>query len=138
MRLNAFVTCAGLLLIAGTSQAQIPGGTYMETCTNARVHNEELHARCRTMSGAMVDTSLHLPCHGSIDNIDGRLMCRGAPVTGVPGGSYLQSCSDARVENRVLYAHCRRRNQSMNWTSLPLPCPSHRIDNLDGILTCVR
>ena len=126
-----------LLVTASTSWAALPSGSYLQSCSNAVVGTDNvLKAKCRTMSGALVDTSLHLPCAGSIDNINGKLTCSGAPAAGVPQGSYLQSCGDARVTNNVLTAKCRRANQTVADASLNLPC-SGKIDNLNGRLVCV-
>jgi len=136
IRISPFLAVAAMLG-AGLAHAQLPGGSYAQSCSNAQVSGNVLHARCRTMQGAVVDTQLNLPCNGSIDNINGRLTCTGAPAAGVPGGSYLQSCGNARVQNNVLYADCRRANQTLAQAVLPLPCSTGRIDNLNGVLTCV-
>jgi len=131
------IVALAAVLGAGAAHAQAPGGSYSQSCSNISVSGNVLHAKCRTMQGALVDTQLNLPCNGSIDNINGRLTCTGAPAAGVPPGSYLQSCGDARVQGGVLYANCRRANQTVAQASLPLPCSSGKIDNLNGVLTCV-
>jgi hypothetical protein len=133
----SWILAAIVMLGAASAHAQAPAGSYAQTCSNVQVSGNVLHARCRTMAGAMVDTQLTLPCNGSIDNIDGRLRCSGGPAPGVPPGSYLASCAEARVQNGVLFANCRRANQTIAAASLPLPCSSGRIDNLNGVLTCV-
>jgi hypothetical protein len=129
------VVAVAAVLGASFAHAQAPAGSYAQSCSNVAVTGNVLHAKCRTMAGAMVDTQLNLPCNGSIDNINGRLTCTGAPQAGVPPGSYLQSCGDARVQNNVLLANCRRRDQSVNQASLQLPC-NKAIDNNNGVLTC--
>ena len=78
----------------GLAQAQVPAGSYAQSCSNIGVAGNVLRARCRTMAGSMVDTQLTLPCNGSIDNINGALRCTAAPQGNVPAGSYLQSCGD--------------------------------------------
>src|SRR5258706_9835630 len=136
MKVLSSVALAGLLLAASASQAQVPGGSYSQSCSGAQVAGNVLKAKCRTMSGSMVDTSLNLPCQGSIDNINGKLTCSGAPAANAPQGSYLQSCAEARVQDNTLHAKCRRANQTVADASLKLPCTG-KIDNLNGVLTCV-
>src|SRR5260221_303892 len=136
MKVLSSVALAGLLLAASASQAQVPGGSYAQSCSGAQVAGNVLKAKCRTMSGSMVDTSLNLPCQGSIDNINGKLTCSGAPAANAPQGSYLQSCAEARVQDNTLHAKCRRANQTVADASLKLPCTG-KIDNLNGVLTCV-
>jgi CVNH domain/Divergent InlB B-repeat domain len=135
MKLHSFLACAGLLLAATWAEAQVPAGSYSQSCTGAQVAGNVLKAKCTSMSGSAVDTSLNLPCNGSIDNINGKLTCTGAPAAGVPAGSYLGSCGDAQVKDGALFANCRRRNQTVNQASLKLPC-SGPIDNDDGVLKC--
>ncbi|HEY2629896.1 MAG TPA: CVNH domain-containing protein [Usitatibacter sp.] len=129
----------GNLTCAGAPMAAVPHGSYSQSCTGAQMvpSTSVLKAQCRTMSGAMVETSLTLPCNGTIDNINGKLTCTGAPMTAVPPGSYLQSCGNARVAGGVLQANCRRADQVTVAATLKLPCTSGRIDNLNGVLTCV-
>jgi hypothetical protein len=134
MRISRIVAVAAILG-AGAAHAQTPSGSYAQSCSNIQVSGNVLHAKCRTMAGGLVDTQLSLPCSGSIDNINGNLTCTGAPAAGVPPGSYLQSCGDARVQNSVLYANCRRANQTVAQASLALPC-NGKIDNLNGVLSC--
>src|SRR5258705_1485224 len=136
MKVFSSVALAGLLLAASASQAQVPGGSYAQSCSGAQVAGNVLKAKCRTMSGSMVDTSLNLPCQGSIDNINGKLTCSGAPAANAPQGSYLQSCAEARVQDNTLHAKCRRANQTVADASLKLPCTG-KIDNLNGALRCV-
>ncbi len=133
----SLILAALSMLGTGLTYAQAPAGSYAQSCSGIQVAGNVLRAKCRTMLGAMVDTQLNLPCAGSIDNINGKLICTGAPAAGVPAGSYLQSCGDARVQNNVLYANCRRANQTVAQATLPLPCSSGKIDNLNGVLTCV-
>jgi uncharacterized repeat protein (TIGR02543 family) len=137
MKVLALLVGAAALLAATSGQAQVPAGSYAQSCSNAQVAGNVLRARCRTMSGAVVDTTLNLPCAGSIDNINGKLTCTGAPAAGVPPGSYLQSCGNARVQDGTLNADCRRANQTVAQASLRLPCTGGKIDNLNGVLTCV-
>ena len=60
-----------------------PQGPYKETCKNILVLNGVLHATCvavRTIGGRtgkvwVAVTPLKLPCHGKVENQDGKLVC---------------------------------------------------------------
>lgn len=54
-----------------------PDGTYLQSCRNVRVRYNTLWARCKTMNGQWVDTSLNdfYRCAGGIGNFDGQLRC---------------------------------------------------------------
>src|SRR5258706_16191175 len=139
MRTHRLVaSCAFLLTAIAPAQAAAPpAGSYQQSCTGATVGTDNvLHAKCRSMSGGMIDTSLRLPCAGKIDNINGRLMCSGAPAANVPQGSYLESWGDGWVEEKSLHAKCRRANQTVADASLKLPCSTGKIDNLNGVPQC--
>src|SRR5215469_8785053 len=51
-----------------------PEGTYTQSCKNIRVRYNTLYARCKTMNGQWVDTSLsdYNRCSGGIGNFDGQ------------------------------------------------------------------
>jgi hypothetical protein len=54
-----------------------PEGTYTQSCKNIRVRYGTLSARCKTMNGQWVDSSLQRfnDCQGGIGNFDGQLRC---------------------------------------------------------------
>jgi hypothetical protein len=71
-----YVLGAVLLVVGGTAWAALPPGNYRKSCSAVTVGADDvLKARCRTKGGATVDTSLKLPCNGSIDNLNGKLTC---------------------------------------------------------------
>lgn len=126
----------GALLCATPARADAPPpGSYLKTCSNPSIGADRvLRARCQTRQGSSIAAALQLPCAGAIENIDGQLRClAGSPP---PQGSYLQSCSGARVQDGVLQASCRRISQAVVAASLRLPCGG-RIENQDGRLLCI-
>ena len=90
----ALAAVAGLLL-AGVSwsppaQAQgIPQGSYLKSCTDARVQGDTLTARCRRADGREEHSSLAgvNRCTGDIGNNNGSLQCnsRGGPAPAAQG-----------------------------------------------------
>jgi len=55
----------------------------------------------------------------------------------LPGGSYLQSCTNAAIADGTLVAQCRRIDQTYRMTSLPQAWQCQgRISNNDGKLEC--
>ena len=121
--------------------AALPAGSYQQTCSGAKVAGNTLTAKCKTMAGGLVDTSLPLPCSGSIENANGKLTCKAAvappkpPVAALPKGSYNETCTGETVANNVLRAKCKNRAGTLVDTSLNLPCATS-IDHIDGKLTC--
>ena len=60
-----------------------------------------------------------------------------AQSRGAPGGSYVQSCSGAYVNQGRLYADCLDTRSRARSTSIELaPCSSSDIGNIDGLLAC--
>jgi len=57
--------------------------------------------------------------------------------SGVPQGSYLSSCSNARIVDGILEASCRQADQQYRDTTLvnPFGC-SNGVDNSNGKLVC--
>ena len=128
-----------------------PGGaSYTQTCKDIKSHGDHLEARCKTVNGDWVHTSLddYRKCHGQIINDNGNLRCVAATgyVGGGPGyagnapsGSYLQTCREARVNGDDLEARCSTANG--DWRSSKLDdfqkCRGD-IVNDDGHLRCAK
>jgi hypothetical protein len=130
---------AGVWMARPASAQELPPGSYMQSCFNFQVIDGTLLANCRRMSGGIRPTSLPRAyhCHGDIANQDGRLICIEERPR-VPGGSYLQSCSNAQVVDDTLFADCLRMNQTVHQTRLPYPWRCHGdIANEDGHLRCL-
>jgi hypothetical protein len=117
----------------------VPDGSYLNSCRNARIEGDywggagTLVANCRNNEGRYVSSLLEYSrCNNDIYNDNGRLRCsrssgddygrRGrdddyrqggdwgqAGYGNVPYGSYLNSCRNAYVRGRTLYADCRNR-----------------------------
>ena len=128
-----------------------PGGaSYTQTCKDIKSHGDHLEARCKTVNGDWVHTSLddYRKCHGQIINDNGqvalrgrhRLCWRGVGYAGnAPSGSYLQTCREARVNGDDLEARCSTANG--DWRSSKLDdfqkCRGD-IVNDDGHLRCAK
>ena len=76
---GAAIAGAALLLSLGSipAQAQMPGGSYLETCTNVRGFSDRIIAECRRVDGSWRRTVLNDvgSCSGDISNQNGRLDC---------------------------------------------------------------
>jgi hypothetical protein len=66
-----------LSLAATPALAQVPGGSYLRTCSDARMFGDRLVAECQTMDGGLRRTVLRDVdrCVGGIANMNGRLTC---------------------------------------------------------------
>jgi hypothetical protein len=80
------VAAAALLspLAAVPAAAQMPGGSYLQSCHDVQVRGDRLIATCRTRDGDWNQTSLNNidQCAGGISNYGGRLVC------GTHGGGF--------------------------------------------------
>ena len=59
-----------------------------------------------------------------------------AQAQGVPGGSYLRSCTNVRMFGDRLVAECRRMDGSWDRTALNVSDCDGGIANINGRLTC--
>ena len=59
-----------------------------------------------------------------------------AQAQGVPGGSYLRSCTNVHMSGDRLFAECRRMDGGWNRTALDVSGCDGGIANFDGHLTC--
>jgi len=76
--LGAIAGAAMLLPLAVTpAAAQMPGGSYLQSCRDAQLHGDRLVATCRNEHGRWSRTALSNigRCAGGIANSDGRLVC---------------------------------------------------------------
>jgi hypothetical protein len=66
-----------LSLAAIPALAQVPGGSYLRTCSDVRMSGDRLTAECQTMDGGLRRTVLRDVdrCVGGIANMNGRLTC---------------------------------------------------------------
>ncbi len=133
-------------------------GTFVQTCAPIYVRGDDLRARCQTMDGRWVWTSLDRfeTCHGGIVNIDGQLRCGGGDYDrdrdrdrdgdrdrdhdrdrGFPRGTYAQTCRNIEIQGDRLHAQCQTREGRWNWTDLDnfRRCVGD-VTNIDGHLIC--
>jgi N-methylhydantoinase B/oxoprolinase/acetone carboxylase alpha subunit len=82
----AAIAAAAMLLSFAASPAQaqgMPGGSYLQSCTNVRMHGDRLVAECRRADGGWERTALNVGgCAGGIANTNGQLTCN---YSGGPG-----------------------------------------------------
>jgi hypothetical protein len=75
----AAIAGAAMVLSLATTPAlaQVPGGSYLRTCSDVRMSGDRLVAECQTMDGGWRRTVLRDvdSCVGGIANMNGRLTC---------------------------------------------------------------
>jgi hypothetical protein len=116
--------------------ANVPAGSYRQSCTNCSVSGGNLTAFCKTTrSQDQQSTLFSFPaCHSGIENMDGFLTCnKGAPP---PNGSYKGSCRNINVQNNNLYATCRNVNGDWKEANVQLGNCNYEIYNTNGGLAC--
>lgn len=138
--------------LGGSAQAQetqrwgggwggVPGGSYQQSCRDIRVTGPTLTASCQDSRGRWNYSSIRVDqCRGDIRNVGGRLQCApgGGPGWGggLPGGSYQQSCRDARVTGNTLSANCRDNRGRWNFSSIRFNDCRSGVRNDNGRLAC--
>src|SRR3954452_6510931 len=83
--LGAVAAAAMLLpLAASPAAAQVPGGSYLQSCRDVQVRGDRVTALCRSREGRWNETSIDdiYRCVGGISNYNGRLVC------GTHGGGF--------------------------------------------------
>ena len=116
--------------------ANVPAGSYRQSCTACSVGGGNLTAFCKTTRNQDRQSTLfNFPaCRSGIENMDGFLTCsKGAPP---PNGTYKESCRNINVENNALYATCRNVNGDWKEANLQLGYCNYAIYNTDGALAC--
>jgi hypothetical protein len=139
---------AALFATQPSFAASLPGGTYSQTCRDARLQGDTLTATCQTshlLGSSWKGTSLDAvsSCNGDIFNVEGSLHCnRNIPL---PDGSYRKTCRDIYVQANVagdpspwLFASCKLSSAN-EW--LPFFLPDYQsckgeIFNYEGFLAC--
>jgi len=118
---------------------RLPRGSYVQTCSDMRVHGNTLTARCQDTRGQWLSTALpHVnQCRGEIVNDDGSLYCSHGPD--LPDGTYVQTCAPVYMRGSMLRARCRTADNRWAWTQLDdiAGCRGD-ISNIDGTLRCNR
>lgn len=117
--------------------ANVPAGSYRQSCDRCVASGGTLTASCKKMNGLPNDTTLYKfeSCRSGIENMDGYLTCARGDAA-LPNGSYKASCRNLNVEKNTLYATCRNVNGDWKEASLPLGYCNYQIYNTDGTLAC--
>jgi hypothetical protein len=82
------IAAAGILVSLGATpaEAQMPGGSYLRSCTDVRAFGDRVVATCRRTDGRWRRTAINNVhnCNGGIANANGRLVCgrRHGPMYG--------------------------------------------------------
>jgi hypothetical protein len=129
---DGWLTCNG-----GGGRHSLPGGTWRNSCRDARVQGNELLAECRNGSGRWVQAWIPLNrCPGNLSNQDGRLVCEGqGHQWQMPGGSWRNTCRRARIEGDTLWAECRASNGDWRGSRVNLR-GCNNLNNCNGRLNC--
>ena len=75
---GAIAAAAMLVSIGATqAQAQTPGGSYLQSCTNVRASGDRVVANCRRTDGSWQRTAINdvRNCNGGLANMNGQLVC---------------------------------------------------------------
>ncbi|MGD9616463.1 MAG: hypothetical protein AB7H90_14840 [Alphaproteobacteria bacterium] len=90
--LGAIAGVAMLPFVAAPAAAQMPSGSYLQSCRDGQVRGDRLTALCRTQDGRWNRTSIGNigQCAGGIANSNGRLVC------GRQGGGFNMGSDDGR------------------------------------------
>jgi CVNH domain len=136
------------LALTSTSQAQsscdstanVPAGSYRQSCTQCRVSGGDLTASCKKIKSSYnSENTSTLPafatCRSGIENFDGFLTCTKGDAP-LPAGTYGSSCRNLNVERNTLYATCRNVNGDWKEANLSLGKCNYQIYNSDGVLAC--
>lgn len=128
----------------------VPRGSYRDTCRNEEVQGGTLTAECQDRRGRWRYTELDdfRSCRGDIANWDGMLRCErdeddgyddddggGDGGYGLPGGTWRQSCRNARMYGSVLYGECRDGFGRWRQTSIDVR-NCRNVANANGQFVC--
>jgi hypothetical protein len=144
-----------------SAQNDVPSGSYVQTCRDIRTVGNTLEAVCDNGNGDWTVSSLRNidRCISGIENLYGHLGCtkakyvgqitttyyyppghkRGYVQSGLPSGSYLDTCNDAHISGSTLVATCETGDGSSRRSSLHYfnECSSSVV-NINGRLACRR
>ena len=118
------------------ASANVPAGSYRQSCTACSVSGESLTAWCKSIRNQDRQSTLYNfhACRSGIENMDGFLTCNKGDSP--PGGSYKGSCRNINVERNTLYASCRNVNGDWKEANLALGHCNYEIYNTNGALAC--
>jgi len=134
----AIIICSLISNVYANAQ-NLPPGSYKDTCRSISVLGGTLTAQCQRVDGSWKNTAIQFfDCEGGITNENGNLTCkhRPKPDKPLPKGSYKQSCKDAYVDGKWLYARCKKMSGNYNNSSIKYADCYKDIWNNNGVLTC--
>lgn len=131
-----------IILFAATgpnasAQAAPPPGPYNESCQNIQMKGATLHAKCQTADGKWADTKLENAgkCADGVINLNGILSCQAGLL---PPGSYVQTCTNVRLDGTTLRASCKNsKDQSVAAELKNANQCRGDITNQNGALKCL-
>jgi hypothetical protein len=129
---------------------KMPGGSWQQSCRNARIVRDELIAECRQRDGDWKRDTIDLDeCRNQpLHNDNGRLRCGSSGGNhgggfgnnggrSLPAGSWQQSCRNPRFNDGRFYADCRERDGDWKTDGIDLrDCQGRPLRNEDGKLRC--
>ena len=119
----------------------LPAGSWQASCRGASVNGRSFSAQCQTTSGGWRFSSIDLAgCPGRlVGNNNGQLFCEGGRPDyggGLPGGSWRNSCQNARMNGNVVYASCSTGSGYRQTSFAMRNCPGWALGNSNGSLFC--
>jgi hypothetical protein len=135
---NGRLFCEG----GGGNIGDLPAGSWRNSCRNARMNGDVVHANCNTGSGYSATWFAMRQCPSwALGNRNGSLFCEGnAPGIGatvMPGGSWQNSCRNPRWERGFFVADCNAGNGAYRRTAINVnQCPRRLVGNRNGSFFC--
>jgi CVNH domain len=139
---NGTLFCEG----GGGNIGNLPGGSWRASCQNGRMNGNVVSASCSTGSGYRQTSFSMRNCPGwALGNANGNLFCESGNGGGnwnrpghFPGGSWQNSCGNARLQGHMFSAQCSTGSGYRATTFDLRACPSRLLGNRNGFLFCER
>jgi hypothetical protein len=137
---NGSLFCEGSIADVGN----LPGGSWRASCRNPRMSGNIVFASCSSGRGFRQTSFAMRHCPGwALGNRNGNLFCESGAGGSewsqpghFPGGSWQNSCGNARLNGDVFSAQCST-GQRYRATTIDLrSCPSRLVGNRNGLLFC--
>jgi hypothetical protein len=141
---SAFIngmTAVTLLAATAAYAAEVPGGSWKQSCSNASFNGKRLSATCARVDGSFQKSNLGYSraCAkgSSVSNMDGNLVCDQYRAYAMPNGSWTDSCREPVMKGPLLVANCKRMDGSWMQSSIDVfQCDGAPVSNRDGTLSC--